>query len=165
MIYELFDAALRSAGITAQRRDRFADRGDGMLALIDPADQALLLSFALPALSRLLAGYNASLPDPAGRDRRLRVRVVVHCGNVHDDDNGCFGEALDIAFRLLDAPSVKEALKMAHGAVLLVVSSDIHDLTSSCFSDVAGYAASRPVTVRVAGHDHQGWIHVPAGAA
>jgi len=165
MIYELFDAALRSAGITAQRRDRFADRGDGLLALIDPADQALLLSFALPALSRLLAGYNASLPDPAGRDRRLRVRVVVHCGNVHDDDNGCFGEALDIAFRLLDAPSVKEALKMAHGAVLLVVSSDIHDLTSSCFSDVAGYAASRPVTVRVAGHDHQGWIHVPAGAA
>jgi hypothetical protein len=165
MIYELFDAALRSAGITAQRRDRFADRGDGLLALIDPADQGLLLSFALPALSRLLAGYNASLPDPAGRDRRLRVRVVVHCGNVHDDDNGCFGEALDIAFRLLDAPSVKEALKMAHGAVLLVVSSDIHDLTSSCFSDVAGYAASRPVTVRVAGNDHQGWIHVPAEAA
>jgi HD domain-containing protein len=165
MIYELFDAALRSAGITAQRRDRFADRGDGLLALIDPADQALLLSFALPAFSRLLAGYNASLPDPAGRDRRLRVRVVVHCGNVHDDDNGCFGEALDIAFRLLDAPSVKEALKMAHGAVLLVVSSDIHDLSSSCSSDIAGYAASRPVTVRVAGNDHQGWIHVPAEAA
>lgn len=32
MIYELFDAALRLAGITAQRRDRFADRGDGLLA-------------------------------------------------------------------------------------------------------------------------------------
>lgn len=37
MLYELFDAALRSAGITARRRDRFADRGDGLLALIDPA--------------------------------------------------------------------------------------------------------------------------------
>ena len=46
----------------------------------------------------------------------------MHRGNVHDDDNGCFGEALDTAFRLLDAPSLKEALKMAHGAMLLVVS-------------------------------------------
>jgi HD domain len=77
MIYELFDAALRSAGISAQRRDRFADRGDGLLALIDPADQALLLSLALPAFSRLLAGYNASLPEPGGRDRPKNIRRSV----------------------------------------------------------------------------------------
>jgi len=165
MIYELFDAALRSAGITARRRDRFADRGDGLLALIDPADQALLLSFAFPSFSRLLAGYNAGLPDPDDRDRRLRVRAVVHCGNVHDDDNGCFGEALDIAFRLLDAPSVKEALKTARGAVLLVVSSDIRDLPSSCSSGIAGHTACRPVTIQVAGNDHRGWIRDPAEAA
>lgn len=69
MIYELFDAALRSVGISARRRDRFADRGDGLLVLIDPADQALLLSVALPAFSRQLAAYNASLPDSGGRDR------------------------------------------------------------------------------------------------
>ena len=37
MLYELFDAALRSAGVSARRRDRFTDRGDGLLALIDPA--------------------------------------------------------------------------------------------------------------------------------
>jgi hypothetical protein len=165
MIYELFDAALRLAGITAQRRDRFADRGDGLLALIDPSDQALLLSLALPAFSRMLAGYNASLPDPDDRDRRLRVRAVVHCGSVHDDGNGCFGESLDTAFRLLDAPSVKEALKKAHRAVLLIVSSDIGDLPSSCSSGIGSRTAARPVTVRVAGNDHQGWIHLPAEAA
>jgi class 3 adenylate cyclase len=165
MIYELFDAALRSAGISACRRDRFADRGDGLLALIDPADQALLLSLAVPAFSRMLVGYNASLPDPGGLSRRLRVRTVVHSGNVHDDDNGCFGEALDIAFRLLDATSVKEALKTAHGALLLVVSSDIHDLPSSCSSGIAGHTASRPVTIQVAGNDHRGWIHVPTETA
>jgi hypothetical protein len=66
MLYELFDAALRSAGV----RDRFTDRGDGLLALIDPADQALLVNLVIPVFSRLLVGYNASLPDPAG-DRRL----------------------------------------------------------------------------------------------
>jgi class 3 adenylate cyclase len=101
MLYELFDAALRSAGVSARRRDQFTDRGDGLLALIDPAGQALLVNLVIPAFSRLVAGYNAGLPDPGGRDRRLRVRVVMHTGNVHDDDNGCFGEALDIAFRLL----------------------------------------------------------------
>lgn len=165
LIYELFDAALRSAGITAQRRDRFADRGDGLLALIDPSDQAMLLSLALPAFSRMLVGYNASLPDPGDRDLRLRVRAVVRCGNVDDDDNGCFGESLDIAFRLLDASSVKEALKRARRAVLLVVSSHIDDLPSSRSSGLAGHTAPWPVNVRVAGSDHQGWIHLPPEAA
>ena len=70
MLYELFDAALRSAGVSARRRDRFTDRGDGLLALIDPADQALLFNLVIPVFSRLLAGYNAGLQDPGGRDRR-----------------------------------------------------------------------------------------------
>jgi len=142
MLYELFDAALRSAGVSARRRDRFTDRGDGLLALIDPADQALLFNLVIPVFSRLLAGYNASLPDPGGRDRRLRVVVVMHTGNVHDDDNGCFGEALDIAFRLLDAPRVKTALKAAQGPVLLVVSGDVHNLIASYSCGVTGHTAS-----------------------
>jgi hypothetical protein len=165
MLYELFDAALRSAGVSARRRDQFTDRGDGLLALIDPADQALLCNLVIPVFSRLVAGYNASLLDPGGQNRRLRVRVVMHTGNVHDDDNGCFGEALDIAFRLLDAPRVKAALKTAHGPVLLVASGDIHNLVTSCLCGATGHTASRPVTVQVAGHEHQGWIHIPAEAA
>jgi hypothetical protein len=40
MLHELFDAALRSAGIYPRHRDRFIDRGDGLLALIRPVDQA-----------------------------------------------------------------------------------------------------------------------------
>ena len=37
--YELFDAALRSAGIHKRHHDRFIDRGDGVLALIHPVDR------------------------------------------------------------------------------------------------------------------------------
>ncbi len=80
MLYELFDAALRSAGLSARRRDQFTERGDGLLALIDPADQVLLFNLVIPVFSQLLVGYNASLPDPGGRDRPLRVRVVMHRG-------------------------------------------------------------------------------------
>jgi class 3 adenylate cyclase len=103
-LYELFDQALCSAGIHKRHRDRFTDRGDGLLALIHPRRpglQALLLNHAVPALSQLLSGYNAS-PSRVGRPhQQLRVRVVVHAGEIHYDGNGCFGEALDIAFRPL----------------------------------------------------------------
>jgi class 3 adenylate cyclase len=166
MLYELFDAALRSAGVSARRRDRFTDRGDGLLALIDPADRALLVHLVIPVFSHLLASYNASLPHPGGADRQLRVRVVMHTGNVHDDSNGYFGEALDAAFRLLDAPRVKAALKTAPGPLLLVISSDIYAMVSP--DDLAGPGrtiSSRPVTAQVAGHQYQGWIHIPAHAA
>ncbi len=165
MLYELFDAALRLAGVSAHRRDRFIDRGDGLLALMDPEDQALLFNLVIPVFSQLLTSYNASHSHPGGRDRQLRIRVVIHTGNIHDDDNGCFGEALDIAFRLLDAPRVKTALKAAQGPVLLVVSGDVHNLVASCLCGVTGHTASRLVTVQVAGHEYQGWIHIPAEAA
>jgi hypothetical protein len=68
--YDLFDTALCSAGIHIRYRDRFIDRGDGVLALICPVDQApkaLLLTHAIPALNQLLTNYNASLPPPASR--------------------------------------------------------------------------------------------------
>jgi hypothetical protein len=89
----------------------------------------------------------------------------MHTGNVHDDGNGCFGAALDIAFRLLDAPRVKAALKTAQGPVLLVVSGDLRNLVTSCSCGATGRTASRPVTVQVAGREHRGWIHIPAKAA
>ena len=166
VLYELFGAALRSAGVTARRRDRFTDRGDGLLALFDPADQALLFDLVIPVFSRLLASYNAGFPHPGGRDRQLRVRVVMHAGNVHDDDNGYFGEALDIAFRLLDAPRVKAVLREAPGPLSLVVSGDVYDCVAPNGSGGTGPTASgHLVTAQVADHEYQGWIHIPAEAA
>lgn len=166
MLYELFGAALRSAGVGARRRGRFTDRGDGLLALIDPADQALLFNVLIPHFGKLLISYNTSLPQHVGQDRQLRVRVVMHTGNVHDDDNGYFGEALDIAFRLLDAPEVKAALREAQDPLVLVVSADALDSVVPHDPEGSGRPASRRlITAQVAGRQHQGWIHVPAQAA
>jgi hypothetical protein len=162
ILYELFDAAPRSTGVSARRRDRFIDRGDGLLALIDPADQALLFNFVIPDFSQLLTSYNASLSHLEGRDRQLRVRVVMHTGNVHDDDNGCYGEALDIAFRLLDSPRVKMEPKAARGPVLVVVSDDVYDSVVPHGPDGIDHTASRRiVTAQLAGHEYRGWIHIP----
>lgn len=166
MLYELFDAALRSAGVGVRRRGQFTDRGDGLLALIDPAEQALLFDLVIPVFGQLLTSYNASLAHSGGQDRQLRVRAVMHTGNVHDDDNGYFGEALDIAFRLLDAPRVKAELRQAQGSLLLVVSTDVYDSAAAPGPDGTPHSSSRRlITAEVAGHEYQGWIHVPTEAA
>jgi hypothetical protein len=151
-MYELFDAALRAAGIQARHRDRFADRGDGFLALIHPADHTprVLLRRVIPAFALLLAEHNAGRP----LQYQLRVRVVVHAGLVHYDANGCFGEALDTAFRLLDAARVKQALRTAQAPLALVMSASLGDYVRY---ERAGQPG-RPVSVDVGGHWHRGLI-------
>ena len=168
-IYELFDTALRSAGIQRRHRDRFVDRGDGVLALIHPVDQApkaVLLGRVVPVLSQLLADRNAGLPRASRTQRMLRVRVVVHAGEVAYDANGCFGEALDVAFRLLDAARVKQTLQTAGDPLILVVSEDIYRSVVRHGYDGIDRDAFRPmVRVQVGGSRHCGWVQLPGQAA
>jgi hypothetical protein len=168
-LYELFDQALHSAGIHRRHRDRFTDRGDGLLALIHPVDQAskpILLNRAVPALSQLLSEYNAS-PWRADRPRQqLRVRVVVHAGEVHYDGNGCFGEALDIAFRLLDAPGVKKALSAGADPLTLVISHDIfRTIVRHGYDGIDPHAFRPLIRVHIAGQRYPGWVYTPCKTA
>jgi hypothetical protein len=167
-IYEMFDAALCSAGIRKRYRDPFIDRGDGVLALIHPVDQAPkapLLSRAVPAFNRLLTDHNASLPRTSRTQRQLRVRVVVHAGEVHYDANGCFGETLDVAFRLLDAAQVKRTLRETTAPLILVVSRDIYSsVVRHGYEGIDQHAFHPLVRVQIAGNRHPGWIHIPEEA-
>jgi hypothetical protein len=151
-MYDLFDAALRAAGIQPRYRDRFADRGDGFLALIHEVDHPpeVLLRRVIPAFGMLLAEYNTVRPP----QRQLWVRVVVHAGTVFYDANGCFGEALDAAFRLLDAARVKQALRTAPAPLAQVVSAGVGESVRSGWIGQAGGL----VSVEVAGRWHQGLI-------
>jgi class 3 adenylate cyclase len=163
-LYELFDQALRSAGIHPRHRDPFIDRGDGILALIHPvrqAPKAVLLNLVIPALRRLLADYNADLPQPA-LDYQLRARLVVHAGEVRYDSHGCFGEALDIAFRLLDHARVKNALRAGADPLALVISGDIYRSVVRHGDEKTDLRPFESLGhVRVAGYRHPGWIQAP----
>ena len=164
-LYHLFDQSLRTAGIGSRHRDRFTDRGDGLLALVHPVDQApkaLLLNRVVPALGKLLLDYNAAIPPGGLQRHQLRVRVVVHAGEVHYDTNGCFGEALDIAFRLLDAPAVKKTLRTTAGPLTLVISGDIyHTIVRHSYDDIDQHNFHSLVRVRIAGNRYAGWIYIP----
>jgi class 3 adenylate cyclase len=163
--YEMFEAALCSAGIYKRYRDRFIDRGDGILALIHPVDQAPkvhLLNRAIPALNRLLSEHNSELHYTSRTQQHLRVRVVVHAGEVHYDANGCFGEALDVAFRLLDAARVKKTLRETTGPLILVVSGEIYgSVVRQGYEGVDEHSFHPLVRIQIAGNRRTGWIHVP----
>jgi HD domain len=156
-MYALFDAALRAAGIQPRHRDRFADRGDGFLALIHPVGHTprVLLRRVIPAFGLLLAEHNVGRP----LQRQLRVRVVVHAGTVFYDANGCFGETLDAAFRLLDAPSVKEVLRSAQAPLVLVVSAGLDGFVHTGESG----RTSSPVSVQVASNEYEGRVSLLPG--
>jgi hypothetical protein len=158
-MYDLTETALRRAGITERCREPFVDRGDSLLALIHPADEipkSLLLDTVVPTLTELLAAHNQNQPDCA-----FRLRVVVHAGEVHHDNKGQFGESLDLAFRLLDAPEVKKTLTVALAPLVLVVSADIYRSVVCQGYDGIDVRTFTPIRLRVADHRQQGWVQVP----
>ena len=96
-VYSVLESSMGVAGIRSAHCDPFTDRGDGILALVHPVDdvpKTLLLNPLVPVLWRLLADRNQGLPEPERCRRQLRLRVVVHAGEVHFDGKGYFGELL-----------------------------------------------------------------------
>jgi hypothetical protein len=165
--YLLLAEALHRAGIEDGHLERLTDRGDGVLALIRPADEVpktVLLESFVPSLSALLAECNVEFAhDPA---RQLGLRLVIHAGEVHDDGRGFFGEELDVAFRLLDAPSVKRSLKLANAPLVVVISSEIYwSIVQHGYGDLDAALYSRIVRVRVGGRQRAGRIYLPGSAA
>jgi hypothetical protein len=123
LMYDMVHEGLRASELAAYH-DPLIDRGDGVLILLHPVDQApktLLLCVFIPNLGKQLVEHNARCPE-----LRLRLRAVVHAGDVHFDREGCFGADLDLAFRLLDATPVKRRLERTAEPLALVVSEHIY---------------------------------------
>jgi hypothetical protein len=154
-MYQMCEEAFLAANVTKQRRDRYYDRGDGVLALIYPADdvpKTLLLSQIGAVLSQLLARHHEG----------LRLRMVMHAGEVHYDRHGCFSAALDLAFRLLDAPETKTALRGTSAPLVLVVSDHIYQsVVRHGYPGIDPDAYSPSVAVPLGGRREHGWIHIP----
>lgn len=154
-MYQICEEAFLAANVTERRRDPLLDRGDGLLALVHPADEvpkALLLGQVAATASRLLT-------QQAGG---LRLRMVIHAGEIHYDRHGCYSTALDLAFRLLDAPETKAALHTAPAPLALVVSDHIYQsVVRQGYPGIDPDTYSASVTVPLGGRRERGWIHIP----
>jgi hypothetical protein len=121
--------------------------------------KTVLLDRLIPLLTGLLAEHNAAVMSPASR---IRLRAVVHAGEIHGDSRGFYGEAIDIAIRLLDSAPLKSTLRQIPSPLALVVSNEIYSgIVAHGYLDSDSY---RPlVRVRVANKQHCGWVHIPLG--
>ncbi|GAA3532273.1 hypothetical protein GCM10022222_14380 [Amycolatopsis ultiminotia] len=157
VLFDLLDEAFRAAGITDGSRDAFVDRGDGALCLVHPVDEApktVLLAAVVPALAVLLGRHADERPELA-----FRLRVALHAGEVHYDAHGPYGEDIDIACRLLDAPEVRRRLRNSSGPLALVVSHEIHrSVVRHGYAGIDRSAFTRVLHVRVGGQRRRGWI-------
>jgi hypothetical protein len=159
-MYDLVTEAFDRNGITDADHDPFLDSGDGLVALLLPADRVpktLLLQSVVPMLSRLIDEHNTHRPED-----RLRFRAVLHAGEVHHDTRAPFGETLDIAFRLLDSPVTKRALRRTTAPLILAVSDDVYQaVVRHQYDGIDPATFTAFMTKRNSTTWDYGWLHVP----
>jgi hypothetical protein len=100
-----------------------ADLGDGVMILVPPVVSKNRLVARLPErLVDALDRHNRDIEPPS----RARLRLALHAGEVHRDEHGITGNALNFGFRLLNAPAAKKALALAAGDLVVIVSEELY---------------------------------------
>ena len=163
-VYQIVDDAFDEIGIDYRNCDRTIDRGDGLMVLLRPTDdfpKPFLLSRLMPALARLLVSRNNGI-SPAEEARIMRLRAVVHTGDVHFDGNGPYGEDLDLACRLLDAPRFKAYLKTASEPLAVVASDTIYQsIIRHGYDGLDDKEFDQLVNVTLGKQRRKGWVQLP----
>jgi hypothetical protein len=152
-LYHLLGLSLWRSGLMP-RCDALVDRGDGALILLRTSAQSVLDTF-IPSLGQFLASYNARNPTT-----RYRLRVAVHVGHVHFDQRAPFGEAVDRACRLLDAPELKLCLKRTTASFVLAVSDSVHRSIAE-HGEIARRSFRLLGWLRIGGEWQEVWAWVP----
>jgi len=153
----LLERALTSVGIPLQACE-LHDTGDGFIVSISSQVPKTRLLDPLPAsLARRLARYNRTAPAA----RRLRLRLVVHAGEVLRDPQANVGDAVIFACRLLDAQQLRACLAATDAPLVVGVSEWIYtEVVRHGYGriDPAGY---QPVGFASKDTAGRAWVHVP----
>ena len=161
-MYDTLRDAFEDSGIPWRRTVR-EDRGDGVLIFVSAeVSKVLLLGKMAARLAELLDVGNATRPPR----QRFRMRMVVHAGEVHRDAHGFAGYDVNLAFRLVDAKPLREAMEHSGAPLGLIVSENVHDAVLRHGYGGIDAAAFERVRVQVKSADVPGWIQlVPQVAA
>jgi tetratricopeptide (TPR) repeat protein len=156
-LYGLISRSLRESGIESGRAEE-TDHGDCVLILFDASiPKARLFDPFLHRLNAALARRNRDLP----RNERLRLRIVIHAGELLRDAHGHSGEDLNTAFRLLDSDILRANLAAASGDLAVIVSDSIYQAIVKHGYGRIEPAAYRPVSVIAKETTAIGWIYLP----
>ncbi|WP_166022174.1 hypothetical protein [Streptomyces chilikensis] len=158
-MYRALDGACDRAGLSPGSRTT-EDRGDGALVMVGPEVSPLLL---VGPLMRELDEELLQHAEQANEEHALRLRVALHQGPAGRDGHGWSGDAVNTAFRLVDAPPLREVLTAATASRMVLAVSD------GLYRDVVRHAhrgvdpASFLPFEFTAKHDRalKGWITAP----
>lgn len=132
------------------------DRGDGVFILV-PAEvpKGLFVELLPSALVAALRVHN----DTHLVQERIRLRMVLHAGEVHYDEHGVTAASINLAFRLLNAGELKAALAGSPGLLAVITSSwFFEEVVRHSAADSAAYHRIR---VDVKETKTTGWICLP----
>jgi hypothetical protein len=154
-LYDMLRSAFDESGIL-WKTCHVEDRGDGAMILVPPEFPKLWLADQWQC--RLLAAlreHNARHSRPA----RVQLRVALHHGEVYANSDGVISQAVNLAFRILDAKPAKAALA-ATGAMLALIASNefYHDVVSQ--EPAADPTSYRRIAVSVKQTETVAWLRL-----
>jgi len=121
-MYEVLKAAFTDSDVDFDSCER-EDRGDGALILVPPTVSKSTIADRLPdRLVAALRRYNSTRAPQA----RFKLRVGLHSGDIRHDGDGWVGNAVNLAFRFLDASEAKSALAESDRMVALISSEHFY---------------------------------------
>jgi hypothetical protein len=133
------------------------DRGDGVLILVPPQVPKTVLAAGVPGeLAAAVRAHN----QVHGPNAQMRLRLALHGGEVLRDPHGVTGAAVNLAFRLLEAGPLKQALASSPGVLAAVCSAWFYEEVIRHAEECAP-ATWRRVHITVKETSEDGWISLP----
>ncbi|QWF85643.1 hypothetical protein [Amycolatopsis sp. CA-230715] len=121
--YEVLRRGWAAAGMSWEH-SYHEGRGDGALLIAPPETSPATFVEVLPdLLAAALCRHNASHRT----GEQFRLRLALNIGEVAFAENGAAGESIDLVFRLLDTPPLRERLDNSPGELALVTSERFFD--------------------------------------
>lgn len=159
-MYRLLEESFAASGVPLSGC-LHEDRGDGVIVII-PA-RIPTVTLIDPLLDRLREGlrlHNRLSSEAA----KIRLRAALHTGEVHRDEHGLAGTALNHLCRLLDAPPLKQALGGSAADLAFIASDDVYETVIRHAPRLVDPAAYLAVAVEVKETRARAWIHLPGYA-
>ncbi|ADJ47533.1 ATPase [Amycolatopsis mediterranei S699] len=117
-LYSVMRQAFEGANIPWAKCD-LQDLGDGLFILAPPEmPKAHFVEVVPHLLVAALCEHNSTRPV----EERIRLRMTLHAGEVAYDDHGVTATSINLAFRLLDAKPLKDALAESSGLLAVIAS-------------------------------------------
>lgn len=155
-LYDLIDQSFAESDVPFGRCYS-EDRGDGLIVAV-PLEfrTSVLVAPLMDLIGHGLEQHNRLSSAVA----QIKLRVALHIGEVTRDEHGLVGTAVNLVFRLLEAPALKAALGEPGASLAFIASERVHDDVIRHGRGLIYPSDYRPAEVRVKETVTTGWIRI-----